>query len=324
MNMKKLIILVVLAIFAFASTNLFAQSAYTGAAKPSGNSNTSPDKVSGTQNNSHHQKLDAVTICLSCAIPEGEPDIQNNGVDVTDGGCNFSPNLFKNINMGDAFCGRCNGYLVGENQWRDTDWYKFVLTTTSNVYWSCYSNFAAYLIILNGDCNNLFAYAAGLVDPEVPTSISATLGPGTYYLFVAPQGFGPDPANTGDYMVKLSTTAPGDPSTWCNPCVIPTLSEWGLIILALLMVAAGMVYIRKRQYSVAMAGGADVSNERKSLFNRRSYFIILAVLLSIALVVFALEIVFSIAVPVRDIAGSIVSSAILAYILQLLIPFRKE
>ena len=107
------------------------------------------------------------------------------------------------------------------------------------------------------------------------------------------------------------------------PC-IPTLSEWGLIILALLMVAAGMVYIRKRQYSFAMAGSADVSEGRKNLFNRRSYFIILAGLLGIAMVVFAVEIIFSIAVPVRDIAGALVSSVILAYILQLVNAFRKE
>jgi len=41
-------------------------------------------------------------------------------------------------------------------------------------------------------------------------------------------------------------------------------------------------------------------------------------------VVFAVEIIFSIAVPVRDIAGALVSSAILAYILQLVNAFRKE
>jgi vacuolar-type H+-ATPase subunit I/STV1 len=90
------------------------------------------------------------------------------------------------------------------------------------------------------------------------------------------------------------------------------------------MVAAGMVYIRKRQYSFAMTGDADVMENRKSLFNRRSYFIILSVLLGIAMVVFAIEIIFSIAVPVRDIVGALISSAILAYILQLVNAFRNE
>ena len=51
---------------------------------------------------------------------------------------------------------------------------------------------------------------------------------------------------------------------------------------------------------------------------------ILAILLGIALVIFTVEIILAIEVPVRDIIGGLVSSAILAYILQLLIPYRKE
>jgi vacuolar-type H+-ATPase subunit I/STV1 len=85
-----------------------------------------------------------------------------------------------------------------------------------------------------------------------------------------------------------------------------------------------MVYIRRKQYSFAMAGSTDVPQEKQSQFNRRSYFIILAVLLGIAMLVFAVEIIFSIAVPVRDIAGALVSSVILAYIIHLLNAFRKE
>jgi hypothetical protein len=106
-------------------------------------------------------------------------------------------------------------------------------------------------------------------------------------------------------------------------CAIPTLSQWGLIILALLFLAAEMVYIRRRQYSFATAGG-EVSETRKSLFNSRSYFMILAVLLGIAGAVFTTELVLAISIPARDIAGAIVSSAILAYILQLFNAFRKE
>jgi hypothetical protein len=108
------------------------------------------------------------------------------------------------------------------------------------------------------------------------------------------------------------------------PECIPTLSQWGLIILALLFLAAEMVYIRRRQYSFAMAGGADVTESRKSLFNSRSYFTILAVLLGISMLVFAVELILSISIPARDIAGAVVSSAILAYILHLVNAFRKK
>ena len=117
--------------------------------------------------------------------------------------------------------------------------------------------------------------------------------------------------------VTFGSTTPG--------CSIPTLSQWGLIILALLFLAAEMVYIRRRQYSIAMAGGgADVTESRKNLFNSRSYFIILAALLGIAMVVFAVEIILSISIPLRDIAGALVSSVILAYILHMVNAFRKK
>ena len=110
--------------------------------------------------------------------------------------------------------------------------------------------------------------------------------------------------------------------TDCNLC-IPTLSQWGLIILALLFLAAEMVYLRRRQYSFAAAGGAEIS-EKRSFFNRRSYFMILAVLLGVAIAVFSVEIILSISIPARDIIGAVISSAVLAFILQMFNTFRKE
>jgi hypothetical protein len=110
--------------------------------------------------------------------------------------------------------------------------------------------------------------------------------------------------------------------TDCQVC-IPTLSQWGLIILALLFLAAEMVYLRRRQYSFATAGGAEVSEKKASLFNSRSYFMILAVLLGIAVAVFSAELLLSVSIPARDIMGAVISSAILAYILQLFNTFRK-
>lgn len=109
----------------------------------------------------------------------------------------------------------------------------------------------------------------------------------------------------------------------CTTC-IPTLSQWSLIILGLLLLAAGVVFIQRKQYSFAVTGEAETTSGRKSLFNRRTYFIIWAILLGIAAVLFITEIVLSISIPFQDLAGSLVSSAILAYILQLLIPSRKE
>jgi hypothetical protein len=106
-------------------------------------------------------------------------------------------------------------------------------------------------------------------------------------------------------------------------CSIPTLSEWGMIILALLLLAAGTVYIRRRQYSFATAGSADATESRKSLFDRKAYFMVLAILLGISVVIFAVELFLSVRIPVQDIAGAVASSAILAFIIQSFFGFRK-
>jgi hypothetical protein len=132
--------------------------------------------------------------------------------------------------------------------------------------------------------------------------------------FIIPQSQPPTPQYSNDLSFQWLD---------CTVC-IPTLSQWGLIILALLFLAAEMVYLRKRQYSFAVAGDANVSEKRISLFDRRSYFMILAVMLGIAMAVFTIEIMLSISVPVRDIVGALISSAILAYILQLFNAFRKD
>ena len=244
--MKKIYTFFVLVVIAVASCNLFAQGFYTGASQLPGYSNTPQHQVQGQP-----QHDNGIQICQPCAIPEGEPDIPNNGTDVTDGGCNFSPNLFKTINFGDVFCGRCNGYLVGTPpdtaQWRDTDWYKLVLTTPTTVCFSCYSNFYIIMDVQAEDCQNFVVpYVFKYLNPYVSGSWSGTLGPGTYDLVVLPQTFGTTPGNTGDYMVKLSTSDPGDPSTWCTPVCIPTLSQWGLIILGMVLMVVATVYIVRR------------------------------------------------------------------------------
>jgi IPTL-CTERM motif len=111
---------------------------------------------------------------------------------------------------------------------------------------------------------------------------------------------------------------------WIDCTCIPTLSQWGLIILGLLFLSAAVVFIQRKQYSFAIAGETETTSGTKILFNRRTYFITWAILLGIAAVIFITEIVLSISVPIQDIAGSLVSSAILAYILHHLIPSRKE
>ena len=245
--MKKNLLLVLLAISIIAGTQLLAQGHNTGAQKPAGYINQKV--VPGVQNQNQHQKYDAGgSICLPCAIPEGEADIPDEGIDVTNGGCNQPSLLFTNIHMGDAFCGRGNGYDYGGFEWRDTDWYRVVLTTPGTIYWSCFADFNAYLFILGEDCISFTYYDYRSSPAGVPTTASATLPPGTYHLWVGPENYGHHPGNTGNYMVKLSDTPPGIPDTWCQSAGVPTLSQWGLIILAVSLLATASIHIIRRKY----------------------------------------------------------------------------
>ena len=251
--MKRLTIIAIPVLLAVTCITVSAQNIYLGSAKPAGYDNVPHHQPAGAPNQSTHQGLNPSTpFCLPCTIPEGEPDIQTNGLDVTNGGCNQLENtpptspVFTNISMGNVFCGRCNGYVYGGIDHRDTDWYKFVMTTPGTIYFSAYTTFLANIMILDGSCPAVTEFAGAGLDPGVMHTTTATLPAGTYYLLIFPQGFGVNPAYTGNYMVKLSSTPPGDPSTWCNPAPIPTLGQWGLIILGITLVAFGTFYIVRR------------------------------------------------------------------------------
>jgi len=227
--MKKLILLLIVAVVAFASSGIFAQNLSSGAKIPDGITNPSGN-LNGPLNGT----------CLPCAIPEGEPYIPENGEDVTNGGCNYTPELFTDINMGDAFCGNINTYLYYSTPYRDLDWYKLILTTPQTVYWSSYAPFVGISIILEAPCPG--TQLGGYYTPaNTPFSWSIALPAGTYYLLFTTRYYLGD--NVGaEYMVKVSTDDPGDPSTWCT-AAIPTLSQWGLIILGCVLLGFGTFYI---------------------------------------------------------------------------------
>ena len=131
----------------------------------------------------------------------------------------------------------------------DEDWYQVVLTEAKTVYFSVYSPITGRMWINTPPCNNLGANAFAQSNPGV-YSISATLQPGTYWMvYEAWQSMG----NGGgvQYLATVTTTPPGDPSTWCPPAAVPTLSQWGLILLGAALLGMGTVYIiRMKRASV--------------------------------------------------------------------------
>jgi hypothetical protein len=105
---------------------------------------------------------------------------------------------------------------------------------------------------------------------------------------------------------------------------IPTLSQWGLIILALLFVASGLLYIRKRQSVLAIAGGSETVEAQQGLFLTRKFYVISAILLGLTLLLFGANAIVTGSVVWKDLAGTLVSSVILAYIIHLIEMFRSK
>lgn len=80
-------------------------------------------------------------------------------------------------------------------------------------------------------------------DNSVPKQIVFTLNPGTdYFLVVIDDTIA---QNSGAFTVTIN--GPGNILAGLSP--IPTLSQWGMILLSILLAAAAIVTIRRRQQS---------------------------------------------------------------------------
>jgi len=97
-----------------------------------------------------------------------------------------------------------------------------------------------------------------------------------------------------------------------NP--IPTLSEWGIILFALLLLAFGVVFIRKRQLAVG-GSGSEFSGQATQAWITKSMLrrFPLTLLIVLMLVSTAIFIIYG-EITSLDVSGIVISSIILTYI----------
>ncbi len=107
---------------------------------------------------------------------------------------------------------------------------------------------------------------------------------------------------------------------------IPTLTEWGVIILTLLMLAMGMVFIYKRQVSLAFAGGAGESARQTKtfLFDKRLFAKVFGITLMAGLAFLGLSFLIFGKITAADPFGTFVSAAIIAYMIQYMMLRRRQ
>ncbi|MBC8526453.1 MAG: T9SS type A sorting domain-containing protein [Candidatus Cloacimonetes bacterium] len=167
-----------------------------------------------------HFNLTIEETCVECpgwGIPEGEPCLVDGDVDNFNGGCNSVPPVFSTISCGETICGTASTFITGVLTYRDTDWYQVVLNEQCELTWTAIAEFELLIFILDAgseDCLDfvLLGWDTGMPCEEV--TVSATVTPGAYWLWIGPSVFTGYPCTGGnnDYVATL-TCEPIAPET---------------------------------------------------------------------------------------------------------------
>jgi hypothetical protein len=129
------------------------------------------------------------------------------------------------------------------------------------------------------------------------------------------------------FTMTVDRTAGGGPfplmeGGTCAACQqVPTLGQWGLILLSLLILTFGVVALRNRQMVLAGAGTSSFpTGIRQMPFDGASFRRMLVVVMVGLAVVFATAIgFFGYEMTTADVPGSLVAGPMLAYLLHLLV-----
>ncbi len=155
--------------------------------------------------------------------PEGEPVCGDEYDDTYNGGCNSTVPVFQSIACGARICGESGTFLVqgdipcvddidcpeGETcdlvsgfctggpypfGSRDTDWYEIVLDQEVTIVWDVVAEFPLQMLLIDsgdGTCvdGSYSIETSATAPPCVPANITASLAPGTYWLWVGPSVF---------------------------------------------------------------------------------------------------------------------------------------
>jgi len=163
--------------------------------------------------------------CPPGAITEGEPACGPDYVDATNGGCNSVPPVFTNIEcneLGVQVCGTYGTYTSAGGSSRDTDWYQFTCETTKTISYCVCGSQPTQIAILDASqgCANLtLVCGSEFGDPSQQVCCTAVLPPGTYWLFVATDGFSGIPCGSPYVLTLQGLTCPpvaATPASWTH------------------------------------------------------------------------------------------------------------
>ena len=164
-------------------------------------------------------RLDIISDGIVCSLcdpgktPEGEPICADEYVDIFNGGCNSTPEIFLPITCGQAYCGEYGTFIVTDPDppndpinSRDTDWYQITTVVNTVFTWK-----------VTGECETLFGVidgslgcaGAAFLNASVAgassrgTIVTQCLPPGVWWFFVAPANFDGCPCGS-EYTAALT------------------------------------------------------------------------------------------------------------------------
>jgi hypothetical protein len=208
----------------------------------------------------------------------------------------------------------CTGQLGDAVTNADAFWYSYTaLATGTHNITSCGSLKDTRVNVLTGPCGGPYTCVGGN-DDAVPScgsfssNLDIDLTAGQTYYIVWDDRWAP-----GDDGFDWTLTAPAPP-----PAAIPTMGQWGLITLFLIMLSMGTVLVMRRQASVA---GTNVSvADNKVPFSKALYPKVLVACLVAVAAIFAVAVAFfGYELTNADIPGSLLATPVLAYLVHLVI-----
>jgi hypothetical protein len=121
----------------------------------------------------------------------------------------------------------------------------------------------------------------------------------------------------GDYLVLDDIRIKNYP--------IPTLSEWGLIIFMLMLTTIGILFTMRRQAMIAAMSGGIAEGTPPPVLVPAVFIKALTITGLLALIGFAISIGLSSSLPTTtDIVGTLISAPIFAYLIHLLMIFKRQ
>jgi hypothetical protein len=185
------------------------------------------------------------------------------------------------------------------------------------------------------DLHIQFSQAVDFVaDPANPDDITYSVPHNTFHQGDQPStnivdliqgsGNGVDPGNSVTLSFSYAGGTLNAVSWYWTHTSVPTLSEWGLIAMGLLLLTVGTIFIRKYQAVLSPAGGTMAAGHtRGPLFASSLYFRVLAAVMALVLLGVGAVIWRSGTISATDLAGALLCASIAAYWVHLLLLWRN-